>query len=605
MKKLALIFVLLIAISGTTFGISCQLTTPIISIFDLTPSTINTGGSATLSWNVISANSVTIDPDIGNVALAGSRTVSPSSTTTYIITATNNVGTITSVAVLTVIPQPIPTPTPAPTAPIVTVFTINPPAITMGQSAIMQWSVTGATSVRIDPAIGSVASSGSLQVSPASTTTYTLTAFNGSLQTSVTTTLTVNPIIVSPPTVVSFSVMPSTIFAGQYATLQWNVTGANSVFIDNGIGNVSPTGSQVVSPVTTTTYIITASNGAGTVTSSTILYVNQAPPVPPPGFLPVIISFDANPPIIGLGGSITLQWQVTGAASVTIDQFIGPVPTTGSLVVSPTFTTVYTLTASNIYGFSTQTAIVVVTPTSGLPIILAFNASPSTITMGQSATLQWNVAGATSVSISNGIGAVISSGTRSVTPSTTTTYVLSATNAVGTMTSSATVTVNPSSALPMVILFTASPDTINSGQTSALIWSVSGSLSISINNSIGLVSPSGTVLITPASTTTYSLTATNLAGSVTVSVTITVNPPPSLPFIITFTTTPMQINSGQTSTLIWNVSGATSISINQGIGSVPATGTRNITPSSTTTYILTATNASGVETHSVTVVVNQ
>jgi hypothetical protein len=47
------------------------------------------------------------------------------------------------------------------------------------------------------------------------------------------------------------------------------------------------------------------------------------------------------------------------------------------------------------------------------------------------------------------------------------------------------------------------------------------------------------------------------------------------------------------STLSWTVTNATTVSIDQGIGTVAATGTQQVTPLTTTTYTLTATNADG------------
>ena len=56
----------------------------------------------------------------------------------------------------------------------------------------------------------------------------------------------------------------------------------------------------------------------------------------------------------------------------------------------------------------------------------------------------------------------------------------------------------------------------------------------------------------------------------------------------TFTATPPSIAAGETSTLEWNISGSASVSINQGVGDVPAAGTTPVTPAVTTIYKLTA-----------------
>ena len=57
--------------------------------FSSTPSTINSGGTSTLLWNVTGANSVSIDQGIGLVDVAGTRVVSPAASTVYTISATN------------------------------------------------------------------------------------------------------------------------------------------------------------------------------------------------------------------------------------------------------------------------------------------------------------------------------------------------------------------------------------------------------------------------------------------------------------------------------------------------------------------------------------
>ena len=73
---------------------------------------------------------------------------------------------------------------------------------------------------------------------------------------------------------VTFASNPSAINPGAPSNLQWNVTGATSVSIDQGIGVVGASGTKVVSPATSTTYTMTATNSAGTVTRSAVVTVN-------------------------------------------------------------------------------------------------------------------------------------------------------------------------------------------------------------------------------------------------------------------------------------------------------------------------------------------
>ena len=90
----------------------------------------------------------------------------------------------------------------------------------------------------------------------------------------------------TPPVIGAFSSNPSAVNSNDTSTLLWNVTGANSVSIDQGIGMVDVAGSRVVSPATSTVYTISATNAAGTVTRSATTTVNSTPvpaaaPMPP------------------------------------------------------------------------------------------------------------------------------------------------------------------------------------------------------------------------------------------------------------------------------------------------------------------------------------
>jgi chitodextrinase len=58
------------------------------------------------------------------------------------------------------------------------------------------------------------------------------------------------------------------------------------------------------------------------------------------------VTLSAGPAAILLGQSSTLTWDSTNATSVQIDKGIGSVPLSGTLLVSPTATTTYTITAS-------------------------------------------------------------------------------------------------------------------------------------------------------------------------------------------------------------------------------------------------------------------
>jgi hypothetical protein len=77
------------------------------------------------------------------------------------------------------------------------------------------------------------------------------------------------------------------------------------------------------------------------------------------------------------------------------------------------------------------------------PIISTFTATPTTVEQGKPVALSWTTTSATSVNISPTVGAVVSNGSYTVTPTATTTYTLTANSSGGTVTKTVTVTVTP------------------------------------------------------------------------------------------------------------------------------------------------------------------
>ena len=72
-------------------------------------------------------------------------------------------------------PPPVSTPAVVTPAPVIT-FRANPAAIDRGATATLEWQARNASTVRIEPNVGEVATNGTRQVSPASSVTYTATA---------------------------------------------------------------------------------------------------------------------------------------------------------------------------------------------------------------------------------------------------------------------------------------------------------------------------------------------------------------------------------------------------------------------------------------------
>jgi hypothetical protein len=322
------------------------------------------------------------------------------------------------------------------------VFFISTPAsIQSGQSSTLSWRVVNATAVVISPNVGPVASSGSVPVSPTQTTTYTITAQNSVNQATASTVVVVGS---AAPALTYCYANPTTVTAGQSATLNWSAANSTNVIIQPNIGTEPATGSVTVTPTQTTAYTITANGTNGTATTQCGVMVTVGPGGGGGTGLPVIATFAANPPSINLGASSTLTWTVTNATNVTISPTLGTVSPTGSQSVSPTTTTTYTLTATNATGTSTSTATVTVVNPAPPVSITSFTANPTVSPApGDKVTLTCTATGATGLNI-NGLPFPGSSASAIVFPTTTTTYTCVATGAGGqTATSTVTVTVTP------------------------------------------------------------------------------------------------------------------------------------------------------------------
>jgi hypothetical protein len=201
-----------------------------------------------------------------------------------------------------------------------------------------------------------------------------------------------------------------------------------------------------------------------------------APPTPggPPPGGEVAIMFVAEPDTIPQGGCSVLRWEVNppGVGRVLVDG--QEVPQAGERGVCPPGTTTYQLLVETAGGPQTREVVVNVgggplgpgpqptppgpgpAPTggpgggcAGPPTLTYFTASASTITAGQQVQLRWGeVRNGTSgplvgsvVLSPGGFGEVGSPGSRWASPTTTTTYRLTATGCGGTATKDLTVTV--------------------------------------------------------------------------------------------------------------------------------------------------------------------
>jgi hypothetical protein len=325
--------------------------------------------------------------------------------------------------------------------------------------------------------------------------------------------------------------------------------------------------------------------------------VGSSPPVADAG--PNQLGITAGPVTLNgcgsfdpLGLALTYQWTQISGPNVALS---GANTCTANFTAAAGTTYAFRLTVRNTDNLQSSATTTVSTGTPAAVRIVQFNAIPTAIQSGQSSTLTWVIDNATSATITPGIGSVDpKTGSVSVTPTQTTTYTLSATGPNGTINSTVTVQVGAiGPGNPQIIRFEANPVSITAGQQSTLSWTTTGAATVTISG-VGSVTPNGSTTVSPTQTTTYTLTATSSDGkSVTAPVQIVVGTA-QVPQVVTFVANPTTIDAGGSTKLCWQVNNATSISISPGVGSnLNANDCATVSPNQTTTYTLTATNASG------------
>jgi hypothetical protein len=258
-----------------------------------------------------------------------------------------------------------------------------------GESATLYYTSQNATSVSIAPGVGSYGLSGTVVVTPTTSTTYTVTA-NGTNSQTASCSIAVSVTSGALPRIVQFSASPLTILSGQSSTLLWVVDNSTSQTITS-LGTVVAAGSQSVTPPATTTYTLTATNAAGSVTATATVTVNQIPN-------PVVVSFTATPnPSTTPGGAVVLNCQTQNAASITMAGLTFLTPNI-TYTVYPQTTTSYMCIATGENGVTASKSVTVTVgsstaPTAAPPTIVITGGSTQTSTVR---SIQLSASGSTS-----------------------------------------------------------------------------------------------------------------------------------------------------------------------------------------------------------------
>ncbi len=304
-------------VTGTTAGCTNTVVTTVsvnpLPIITVNSSTICVGQSAALT----SAGATTYTWNTGSTL--NTLTVSPLSTTNYSVTGTSAGCLNTAVAIVSVNPLPI--------------VTVNSTNICVGQSSLL--TALGATTYSWST--GSTLNL--LTVSPIVTTNYTVTGITGSCTNTAVSNVSVNPLPI-------VTVSSATICGGQTATL--TSLGASTYSWNTG----SVSNLLSVSPLLTTNYTVTgtAISGCSASAIGTVIVISN-PTLTALSSQPIICSGAISN--LSAYGAINYTWSAGGALTSTVS-------------VSPSVTSIYTVTGSNglapVICLNTQTVLVTVIP---------------------------------------------------------------------------------------------------------------------------------------------------------------------------------------------------------------------------------------------------
>lgn len=314
-------------------------------------------------------------------------------------------------------------------------------------------------------------------------------------------------------------------------------------------------------PTATITYTVTVTNLCGSISDSVVVTINALPSVNAGSDVTICLNGNVT---LNASGSGTYNWSPSAGLSNT---------TIANPVASPTTSTQYTVTITDVCGTASDSVWVIV----NVPLATVSGNSP--ICVGGSSTLcatgggsyLWNT-GSTNSCIT-------------VSPTITTGYTVTITDSFGcTDTDTITVNVNP---LPNVNI--TGNTTICAGINDTLV--ASGGVTYVWNTGVS----NDTLIVSPTVSTGYTVTVTDGNGcSNTANIFVNVNPQPTANAGSDATIclgSSVTLSGTGNGTYLWNPGGQTNSSI-------------TVNPTVSTTYTLTVTNSCGTAIDSVIVTVN-
>jgi hypothetical protein len=398
----------------------------------------------------------------------------------------------------------------------------------------------------------------------------------------------------------NYSLTPGSAYAP--ATYTWRHTYSGSATQDMGNSQQLPNGNTLVC-IAQSGFIYEINSSQTQVWSksvgSTVAKSYRYPPCYLTGSFSATASATSNS--ICSGSSTQLNVTATGGTAYSFSWTSSPSGFTSSLQspsVSPTVTTVYTVTIKN--GPCSATSSVTITVNNS-PTVSA-TASPSTICNGSSSQLNASVSGGTIYTYSwtsNPTGFTSAVQNPVVTPTVNTTYTVAVTSNGCSATSSSTVTVkaNPT------VTASANPTQVCAGVSTQLNAVASGGTSYTYawtSSPAGFTSTLQSPTVSPSATTIYYVTVTS--GNCTSSNSVVISVSPSIG--VTASALPSSINLGQSTQLGASASGGSGYTYSWTSSPAGFTSTLQnpvVSPLLTTIYYITVESGVCSSTNSVTV----
>ncbi len=566
---------------------------PVASI-DVVPRRVSSGDAAVLSWTTSDADSIRIEDSSGTILVdtategSGERTLNPTTTTTFVLTASSHAG-LEAVASVTVEVDPA-----LGSRPTVATFEAAEPVVSRGPGgaglARLSWAeVEGAETLEIegdtlDAPIPVGGASGSVDVQIEADTTFTLRAANEAGETSRQASVRV----VELPVIHEFSAELPYVGAGEIVRLAWATShGAELRLEREGVALPLEPGSmngETSLPIAETTrFELIVTNEAGdAVSESLIVEVGGAE----------IVSFTAAPPRAWPGSTLTFDWETLGATSLVILDAEGVEVCTGvshdqvaegrcSTIAGAPGLATYWLEAKNDAGQS-ATASVEVEVEAG-PTIERFTVSPTGLLAGSNVTVAWSVA-ADPDGVEPTLDLVVDRGgpyPQPTGPSGTSSFALgepgsyeftliASTTSPASVPASATATIQVYGVPSVSLMADPSDFGVGAGEVITLLWTsgYADSLILYELDENGIPTPilvvpeseraSGSFPVVPTAATTYRIVATNEVGVSSVAEASVAMAPTE---ILSFTASPLVVQVGDDVVLEWTTRSATAVAL--------------------------------------------